>query len=1108
MQFFKKKSNKKRLKQSLVIQQKSQNYYIHGNLNNSNYQVRGLYFVSRTTDIEILIKSKKQSNYFEFDFSLNEFQEELFVSDEEDIYDLYLHIRVYTEDVSKNSYNKLLQKSSPQLDEAGKEYIEYQMRFGRFQESIFSKLDVVSINGNTGVLYKTVKGNLSFAVNKPLSPSTKTQINHLKFKHNQMFLDGRVFTKNSWIESCHLLLKGRETGKEVNIPVTYEQITEDVKRKFGLNRYYFQISFNLDQVFEQAQLEGDIYDLFFVMDYNDISEPIMVRVGKPRFWARFRMKSSFARVGNQILSISPYYTIKYKNLSLQVDEFAADTYRYLKRIMRWYWILRPFYWKKDIWVVGERPYKAQDTGYRFFKYMREKHPDKQVYYVIESDSPELKNVKPYGNTLIYKSKKHILYTLMARRIIGSHHPDYLYPLRTDEFKHKVKGLKVFIQHGVIGTKNVIHFYGKNSNSFDTDLFLVSSDFEKKLIINDFGYYPSEVKVTGLSRFDSLFEQDIPLKQQLLIIPTWREWLVNDEQFLESDYLRRYQELVNDPALHQLASQYGFEIVFCLHPNMQRFTHYFKDSPVKVISQGEVDVQDLLKESAMMITDYSSVAFDFSFLNKPIIYYQFDRKRYIGKKGSHLNLDEDLPGEIVYEESDIISLVKHYAKSAFMMKDLHIAKADKFLKYKDQKSSERIYRAVSNAKGKKFVDKLRQNEIIRTIFRRWRKSKYYFPMMKLFYRLAKRFTKVDKNLIVFESGIGKQYADSPRFVYEEIVSRKLNYRKVWIHNKNVRFDDTNTISVKRLSPRYYYYLAKAGYWVNNQNFPTYLKKRPQTTYLQTWHGTPLKKMLYDIEEVHGRSDDYVERVGNAVKNWDYLVSPSSYATKAFRSAFHYNGEVLEVGYPRNDIFYQPNQEEMKERIRNKLGIPADKKIILYAPTFRDDQKGKKNRFAFELEMDIQQMQERLADDYVLLLRMHVVVSSKLTLEEEWEEFAHNVSNYPDMQELLLISDVLITDYSSVMFDFANTSQPMLFFTYDLEHYRDSLRGFYMDLEAEAPGPLVYNTEEIVTSIENIAQVKQTYEEKYTRFRERFCGLEDGHATKRVVDAVFHTSNGKK
>src|SRR5699024_5836230 len=163
------------------------------------------------------------------------------------------------------------------------------------------------------------------------------------------------------------------------------------------------------------------------------------------------------------------------------------------------------------------------------------------------------------------------------------------------------------------------------------------------------------------------------------------------------------------------------------------------------------------------------------------------------------------------------------------------------------------------------------------------------------------------------------------------------------------------------------------------------------------------------------------------NWDYLVSPSSYATKAFRSAFHYNGEVLEVGYPRNDIFYQPNQEEMKERIRNKLGIPADKKVILYAPTFRDDQKRKKNSLA--LEMDIQQMQERLADDYVLLLRMHVVVSSKLTLEEEWEEFAHNVSNYPDMQELLLISDVLITDYSSVMFDFANTSQPMLFFTYD-------------------------------------------------------------------------------
>src|SRR5699024_4221240 len=150
---------------------------------------------------------------------------------------------------------------------------------------------------------------------------------------------------------------------------------------------------------------------------------------------------------------------------------------YLRRVLRWSWLLRPIYRKKNIWIVGERPYKAQDTGFRFFEYMRKMHPKEECYYVIEKDSPELKNVKELGNILYYKTKKHILYTLMAKRVISSHHPDYLYPLRSDKFMNQVKAKKVFIQHGILGTKNLEHFYSKRSPSFSTDLFLVSSEFE-------------------------------------------------------------------------------------------------------------------------------------------------------------------------------------------------------------------------------------------------------------------------------------------------------------------------------------------------------------------------------------------------------------------------------------------------------------------------------------------------------------------------------------------------------------------------------------------------------------------------------------------------------
>ena len=517
----------------------------------------------------------------------------------------------------------------------------------------------------------------------------------------------------------------------------------------------------------------------------------------------------------------------------------------------------------------------------------------------------------------------------------------------------------------------------------------------------------------------------------------------------------------------------------------------------------MDVQHLIKESALMLTDYSSVGFDFSFLYKPVIYYQFDRDRFIGKRPSHLDLDNDLPGEICFEENEVIELLHSYCENNFQMKPEYVKRANKFIKYRDRNACKRIYHVVRNNTAKKpLIYSSKVDLLVTGVFNKFRKSRYYFPTMKMLYNIGRKVIKPDKNLILFESGLGKQYADSPRYIYEEIVKRGLKYKKVWVYNKQHRFMDPNTIRIKRLSPQYYYYLLKAGYWVNNQNFPTYIKKPRKTRYLQTWHGTPLKRMLFDLEEVYGRDDGYKERVSSAVENWDYLISPSPYATKAFRSAFRFKKEVLELGYPRNDIFYRPEKEDIINKVRNKLRIPEDKKVILYAPTFRDNQTTKDNKFTFEIKMDLERMKEQLGDEYVVLLRLHVVVSSKLRIDESLTDFAKNVSGYPDIQELLLISDILITDYSSVMFDFANTGNPMLFFTYDLADYRDNLRGFYMDFEEEAPGPLVNNTDEIIENINNIDDIKMKYNKKYKAFQEKYCPLEDGNASKRVVDRLFN------
>jgi len=1089
-----------KIRHYLKVEQNKNQIQISGILRNNNYKVKQLWFESRFTDQIYKIDATTISN--KFNFVLDVYEHKNLLEQEQDIFDLYLFVRVPREILSENQIIKHEENANDYFDEYGNPCYEYPIRLGRFAKTELIKLKPMTVNSKQFYLYNTIKGNLSLAINYELQPDTTVLIEQLKSKRHQINFNGKLFTKSSLIDKINLVMVGRETDIETKIPVNLHYMKDEVTKQFGLNRYKYETGVNLNEIFKDQAFNADIYDFYFDIKYHDYDEIIRVRVGKPRFRARFITKVSRGYRGELVFAASPYYTVKRFNLSLQIDSFERETYDYLRKISRWVWLLRPFYAKRNIWIVGERPYKAQDTGYYFFKYMRENYPEKEVYYVIENDSPELRNIESYGNILYYKSMKHIKYILMAKRIISSHHPDYLYPLRTKEFLKKVKAKKVFIQHGVLGTKNIEHFYGKDSPSFSTDLFLVSSDYERDIVINDFGYRPDEVMVTGLSRFDSLFAQDVKIKRQLLIIPTWREWLVQEDQFLKSEYYRRYKELVSNSTLHYIAKKYNFEIVFCLHPNMQKFTPYFKDSHIKIIKQGEVDVQYLLKESSMMITDYSSVAFDFSFLNKPIIYYQFDRERFIGKRGSHLDLNNDLPGDIVTEMDEIIFLIEKYAQSNFKMKDEFLKRAKKFLKYKDQQSSERIYQAIKKKIKKKPLPKrLVETELFRALFNRFRYSKYYFPAMKLFYRVAKRILPVDDKLILFESGIGQQYSDSPRNIYEEIIKRNLNFKKVWVCNKNVRFNDHNTIRIKRLSPSYYYYLAKAKIWINNQNFPTYIRKRPQTTYIQTWHGTPLKKMLYDIKNIMGRSDDYLERVSNATRTWDYLISPSPYATKTFKSAFRYEAKIIEVGYPRNDIFYKEDRFEVASKVRKRLNVPKDKKVILYAPTFRDNQTSGNNKFLFEIPMDLHQLKESLGDEYVFLLRMHVVISSKIKLDDDLNDFVMNVSNYSDIQELLLVTDILVTDYSSVMFDFANTKRPMLFYTYDLEEYRDDVRGFYMDFEMEAPGPLICTTEELIKSITNIKELESEFKGKYTEFYKKYCSLEDGQASKRVVDLLI-------
>lgn len=329
----------------------------------------------------------------------------------------------------------------------------------------------------------------------------------------------------------------------------------------------------------------------------------------------------------------------------------------------------------------------------------------------------------------------------------------------------------------------------------------------------------------------------------------------------------------------------------------------------------------------------------------------------------------------------------------------------------------------------------------------------------------------KKLFIFESFHGKQYSDNPRAIFEYIRDNCPEYQCIWAVKKGYEmpFVEENVPFVKRLSWRWLWLMPRAQYWVFNTRMPAWMYKNQTTIYIQTWHGTPLKKLGLDIETVkmpEHETESYKLEVIQEAKRWDYLISPNAYSTRVFRQAFNYEGEILEIGYPRNDLLVCENKDKIAFSVRNQLGLSVNQKIILYAPTWRDDESIRKGAYRFTNHLPVEQL---LAIDssVVILTRLHY----------------------------------LIADYSSVMFDFALTKKPMLFFMYDKEKYQNSTRGFYFDPTAILPGKIVTDTDSLVTSVKNVLFSKTEQEQRlYVQFFREFC-LENQDATRQLISEIL-------
>lgn len=353
-----------------------------------------------------------------------------------------------------------------------------------------------------------------------------------------------------------------------------------------------------------------------------------------------------------------------------------------------------------------------------------------------------------------------------------------------------------------------------------------------------------------------------------------------------------------------------------------------------------------------------------------------------------------------------------------------------------------------------------------------------------------FISTKENTILFVSFGGRKFDDSPRAIYEAMINDPAfkKYTFVWAFLKPEKYNiaHANTKVIKIDSLKYFYYALASHFWIVNTSIERGLSfKRKRNICINTWHGTPLKKICGE--------ENIKQKINQNLGKFDLMCSQSEYDKAIFERIFRLSSnQVIKSDLPRNDNLLKYNPEKCKE-IKQKLGIPIDKKVILYMPTFRE-YLVEQNKTYFNIPMNLNKWKQKLGDQYVLLIRAHYLVVKSLNIKEDY--FVYDVSNYEKLDDLYAISDIMISDYSSAFFDFAILNRPELCFAYDLNDYK-KYRGLYVDLKEVLPCCIDATEDQVISHIEDmnvqlaVNKVKD-FKNKYTPYA--------GTATNRIINEI--------
>ena len=376
-------------------------------------------------------------------------------------------------------------------------------------------------------------------------------------------------------------------------------------------------------------------------------------------------------------------------------------------------------------------------------------------------------------------------------------------------------------------------------------------------------------------------------------------------------------------------------------------------------------------------------------------------------------------------------------------------------------------------------------------------KIYYCIFSVLINLLKLVIQPNDKLILFNSYGGRKYDDSPKVIYEEMIrdARFHDFRYVWAFHEPERFDVPGTaIKIKTNSIRYFITALEARAWITNSGITRGLRfKGKKTFFLNTWHGTPIKSMGIDV------TDPDIAFIAPKTARIDKMNVQSQYEVELFGRAFGLeNSQFLQCGLPRNDALVRCTREE-NLALKRRLKIPEDKKVILYAPTFRDYEHDAGRNCILMPPINLNTWQTALQTGFVLLFRVHYEVAKSMEIKEN--DFVRDMTGYPVLDELMKVADVLISDYSSIFFDFSVMDKVMLHFTYDYDEYARR-RGLYFDIREWLSG--ANQEEKVIDILKNLNWTAEV--DRCIQFREHFVNFY-GNATKQTLNCIAENICGK-